>query len=29
MFEGQFSTAMQYAETAEYQLGPDAVSFNI
>lgn len=29
MFEGQFSMAMQYAEAAERQLGPDAVSFNI
>ena len=29
MYEGQFSTAMQYAEAAEQQLGCDAISFNI
>ena len=25
MFDGQYSTAMEYAEAAEQQLGPDAV----
>ena len=29
MFDGQFSTAMQYAEAAERQLGPDTVSFKL
>ena len=29
MFEGQFSTAIHYAEAAEQQLTPDAISFNI
>ena len=29
MFDGQFSTAMRYAEAAERQLGPDAISFKL
>ena len=29
MFDGQFSTAMQYAEAAKRHLGPDTVSFKL
>ena len=29
MFDGQYLTAMQYAEAAERQLGPDAVKFKL
>ena len=29
MFDGQFSTAMEYAEAAEKQLGPDVVEFKL
>ena len=29
MFDGQYATAMQYAEAAERQLGPDAVTYKL